>query len=200
MSIAFAMLALHIGRLHDLSILEGRRIVAGLRQLPEQIAEILASEADMAEVAKDLDAAASAFYIGRVRGFAVAREGAQKLKEISYIHAEAYQTSELKHGPLALIEESMPTVAIVPDDDLKERNLAALEQVRARGGRFIAISHPDVEFGAVEGAVVRVPKNETELDPILLTIPTQFLAYYAALSRGLDIDKPRNLAKAVTVE
>jgi glucosamine--fructose-6-phosphate aminotransferase (isomerizing) len=200
MSIAFAMLALHIGRLHDLSILEGRRIVAGLRQLPEQIAEILASESLMAEVAKDLDAAASAFYIGRVRGFAVAREGAQKLKEISYIHAEAYQTSELKHGPLALIEESMPTVAIVPDDDLKERNLAALEQVRARGGRFIAITHPEVDFGAVEGALVRIPKNETELDPILLTIPTQFLAYYAALSRGLDIDKPRNLAKAVTVE
>ncbi len=135
-----------------------------------------------------------------MRGFPVAREGAQKFKEISYRHAEAYQTSELKHGPLALIEESRPTVAVIPDDELTDRNLAAAEQVLARGGRVIAISHPGVDLGPLDEQRVDVPRNEIELDPILLMIPMQLLAYHAAVALGLDIDKPRNLAKSVTVE
>jgi len=134
-----------------------------------------------------------------VRGFPVAREGAQKFKEVSYRHAEAYQASELKHGPLALIDECVPTVAIVPDDELTDRNLAAMRQIAARGGRLVAITHPGVAIGEVAGRI-NVPKNDPELDPILLTVPLQLLAYHAALALGHDIDKPRNLAKSVTVE
>ena len=200
MGVGFALIALLLGRIHDLSVADGQRIIAGLQRLPEDIATILAQEEHIAEIARELATAQSLFFIGRVRGFPVAREGAQKLKEISYRHAEAYQTSELKHGPLALIEEALPTVAVIPRDELTERNVAAAEQVRARGGRVVALTHPDVELDGVVDARIDVPRNEVELDPILLMIPTQLLAYHAARTRGLDIDKPRNLAKSVTVE
>ena len=200
MAIGFAMLALSLGRVRDLSISDGQRIIAGLRSLPGQILQIADGEPHIAEVARALAAAPSLFFIGRVRGFPVAREGAQKFKEVSYRHAEAYQASELKHGPLALIDESLPTVAIVPDDELTERNLASMQQIAARGGRLVAITHPGVAVGALAAASITVPKNEPELDPILLTIPLQLMAYHAALSLGHDIDKPRNLAKSVTVE
>ena len=130
----------------------------------------------------------------------MAREGAQKLKEISYVHAEAYQTSELKHGPLALVHPQMPTVAIIPDDDLTDRNIAAAEQIKARGGPLVILTHPGVEVSALTPDVMTVPRSEPELDPILLTIPTQILAYHAAMTLGHDVDKPRNLAKSVTVE
>ncbi len=200
MGIAFGMLALLLGRVRDLSVSDGQRIIAGLQRLPAQIQQILDGEAEIAEVAKQLSIAQSIFFIGRVRGFPVAREGAQKLKEVSYIHAEAYQTSELKHGPLALINPEMPTVAIIPDDALASRNLGAAEQVLARRGPLVAITHPGVDLSPLGVPAVVVPKNEPELDPILLTIPLQLLAYHAALALGHDIDKPRNLAKSVTVE
>jgi glucosamine--fructose-6-phosphate aminotransferase (isomerizing) len=200
MGIGFALLALYLSRVRDLSIADGQRIISGLRAIPGQISEILAGEADIAEVAHGLAGAQSLFFIGRVRAFPVAREGAQKFKEISYRHAEAYQTSELKHGPLALIDQTMPTVAILPDDELTDRNLAALEQVSARNGRLVVVTHPGVSLGALEPPRITVPKNERELDPILLTVPLQLLAYHAALALGHDIDKPRNLAKSVTVE
>ncbi len=200
MGLAFAMLALHLGRLHDLSFADGQRILRGLESIPTQITQILDDEPAIAEVADEIAQAASTFYIGRVRGFPVAREGAQKLKEISYVHAEAYQTSELKHGPLALINAQMPTIAIIPGDDLAERNVAAAEQVLARKGPLVAITHPGVELDHLGVRSIVVPKNEPELDPILLTIPTQILAYRAAVALGHDVDKPRNLAKSVTVE
>jgi glucosamine--fructose-6-phosphate aminotransferase (isomerizing) len=201
MAIGFALLALTLGRVRDLSISDGQRIIAGLRALPDQIAEIIAAEASIAEIAKDLAGAPSLFFIGRVRGFPVAREGAQKFKEVSYRHAEAYQASELKHGPLALIDADLPTVAIIPDDELTDRNLAAVQQIMARSGRVVAVTHDSVPGGDLAQArAITVPKNERELDPILLTVPLQILAYHAALSLGHDIDKPRNLAKSVTVE
>jgi glucosamine--fructose-6-phosphate aminotransferase (isomerizing) len=200
MGVGFALLALLLGRVRDLSVADGQRIIAGLQRLPADISEILAQEERIAEIARDLSTAQSLFYIGRVRGFPVAREGAQKLKEISYRHAEAYQTSELKHGPLALIEEALPTVAVIPDDELTERNVAAAEQVRARGGRVVAVTHPGVALDGITDQRIDVPRNEIELDPILLMIPMQLLALHAAQARGLDIDKPRNLAKSVTVE
>lgn len=202
MYLAFAMLAVQLGRVRDLSIADGRRLIAGLTAIPGQIDKILATEPELAVVAKELAAAESLFFVGRVRGFPVAREGAQKFKEISYRHAEAYQTSELKHGPLALISTAVPTVAIVPDDELVERNVAALHEIAARGGPLTVITHDGVDLGDLQGKVERidVPKNERELDPILLTVPLQVLAYHAALSLGHDIDKPRNLAKSVTVE
>jgi glutamine---fructose-6-phosphate transaminase (isomerizing) len=198
MAIGFAMLALVLGRVRDLSITDGQRIVAGLKDLPDQIEQVLAEEPRIAEMAADLAAARSLFFIGRVRGFPVAREGAQKFKEVTYRHAEAYQASELKHGPLALIDEELPTVAIVPDDELTDRNLGAIEQIKARNGRLIMITHPGVP--ECDSMRITVPKNERELDPVLLIIPIQLMAYHAARALGRDIDKPRNLAKSVTVE
>ncbi len=200
MALSFALLALHIGRVHDLSVANGKRIIAALKAIPGQIQQVLDAEGEIAELAKEISHAQGAFYIGRVRGFPAAREGAQKLKEISYIHAEAYQTSELKHGPLALIDENLPTVAMIGDDELTDRNLAAAEQVLARKGPLVAITHAGVDFGNLDVRKVTVPKSEVELDPILLIIPTQLLAYHAALLLGHDVDKPRNLAKSVTVE
>jgi len=198
MAIGFAMLALMLGRVRDLSITDGQRIIAGLTDLSGQIEQVLAAESMIAEVAADLATARSLFFIGRVRGFPVAREGAQKFKEVTYRHAEAYQASELKHGPLALIDEELPTVAIVPDDELTDRNLGAIEQIKARNGRLVMITHPGVPD--CDSVRITVPKNERELDPVLLIIPIQLMAYHAARALGRDIDKPRNLAKSVTVE
>jgi glucosamine--fructose-6-phosphate aminotransferase (isomerizing) len=200
MFLGFSLLALQLGRVRDLSIADGKRLIAGLARLPGQIEEILAREEELAEVAATLAAAESLFFIGRVRGFPVAREGAQKFKEISYRHAEAYQTSELKHGPLALISEAVPTVAIVAADELADRNVGAMHEIAARRGPLVAITHAGVDLGEVPALRIDVPQNERELDPILLTIPLQLLAYHAALHLGHDIDKPRNLAKSVTVE
>ena len=161
---------------------------------------MLALEPDLVEVAKRLAKAESLFFVGRVRGYPVAREGAQKFKEVTYRHAEAYQTSELKHGPLALIDKTVPTVAVVPADELSDRNVAALHEISARGGPLVVVTHAAVDLGDVEDRVLRidVPRNERELDPILLTVPLQLLAYHAALHLERDIDKPRNLAKSVT--
>ncbi|MQS39110.1 glutamine--fructose-6-phosphate transaminase (isomerizing) [Streptomyces katsurahamanus] len=195
--VAFALLALHMGRIRDLSVSEGKRIIEGLRRLPEQITEILQAEDDIKKLAEEYAGAQSMMFIGRVRGYPVALEASLKLKEISYIHAEAYPASELKHGPLALIEPALPTVAIVPDDDLLEKNRAALEEIKARSGRILAVAHREQE--KADHTIV-VPKNETELDPILMGIPLQLFAYHTALAMGRDIDKPRNLAKSVTVE
>ncbi|WP_028659877.1 glutamine--fructose-6-phosphate transaminase (isomerizing) [Nocardioides insulae] len=200
MYVGFALLALQLGRVRDLSIADGRRLVAGLRELPAQIEEILKGEDHLAEVAAGLAEAESLFFIGRVRGFPVAREGAQKFKEISYRHAEAYQTSELKHGPLALISPEVPTVALVPDDELTDRNVAALHEIAARGGPLVVVTHPGVDLGDLTARRIDVPRSERELDPILLTIPLQVLAFHAARVLGHDVDKPRNLAKSVTVE
>jgi glucosamine--fructose-6-phosphate aminotransferase (isomerizing) len=196
-TVAFALLALHLGRTRDLSVRDGKRIIEGLRKLPQQITEILDQEEEIKKLAETYADARSMLFIGRVRGYPVAREASLKLKEVSYIHAEAYPASELKHGPLALIEPALPTVAIVPDDDLLEKNRAALEEIKARQGQILAVAHQHQEKA---DETIIVPKNEDELDPILLTIPLQLLAYHAALRLGHDIDKPRNLAKSVTVE
>ncbi|TXC96778.1 glutamine--fructose-6-phosphate transaminase (isomerizing) [Streptomyces sp. ISID311] len=197
MVVSFALLALHLGRIRDLSVADGKRIIEGLRKLPGQIDEILKGEEEIKKLSAAYADAKSMMFIGRVRGYPVAREASLKLKEVSYIHAEAYPASELKHGPLALIEPAMPTVAIVPDDDLLEKNRAALEEIKARSGRILAVAHQEQEKA---DHTIIVPKNEPELDPILMGIPLQLLAYHTALALGRDIDKPRNLAKSVTVE
>ncbi|MFR9673779.1 glutamine--fructose-6-phosphate transaminase (isomerizing) [Streptomyces sp. TR06-5] len=196
-AVAFALLALHLGRIRDLSVADGKRLIAGLRRLPHQIQQILDGEERIAELATEYARARSMMFVGRVRGYPVAREASLKLKEVSYIHAEAYPASELKHGPLALIEPAVPTVAVVPDDDLLEKNRATLEEVKARSGPILAVSHQQQEKA---DHTILVPRNEPELDPILLGIPLQLLAYHTALCLERDIDKPRNLAKSVTVE
>ncbi|MBV2155811.1 glutamine--fructose-6-phosphate transaminase (isomerizing) [Kitasatospora sp. SUK 42] len=197
--VAFALLALHFGRIHDLSPADGRRIVAALQALPDQIREILDQSGTIAELAAEYAESAGMMFIGRVRGYPVAREGAQKLKEISYVHAEAYPASELKHGPLALISPELPTVALVPDDELLDKNLTTLGEIKARHGRVIAVAHRRPEEKLADHCIL-VPKSEPELDPLLLNIPLQLLAYHAAVALARDVDKPRNLAKSVTVE
>jgi glucosamine--fructose-6-phosphate aminotransferase (isomerizing) len=199
MAASFAMLALLLGRVRDLSAASGQRIVAGLRAVPGQIEQILAAEDVIAQVAERFADAEHMFFIGRVRGWPVAREGAQKLKEVSYVHAEAYQAAELKHGPLALINSSMPSLVVVPDDELLSKNISTIEQIRARGGPVIAVTSADLPLYLAD-AVIRVPSGEPELDPLLLNVPLQLLAYHVAAKLGRDIDKPRNLAKSVTVE
>jgi glucosamine--fructose-6-phosphate aminotransferase (isomerizing) len=196
-AVAFALLALHLGRIRDLSVADGKRLIAGLRRLPEQIASILDGEEAIERLAAEYAEARSMMFVGRVRGYPVAREASLKLKEVSYIHAEAYPASELKHGPLALIEPAVPTVAVLPDDELLEKNRATLEEIKARHGRILAVAHAEQE--KADHTIV-VPRNEVELDPILMGIPLQLLAYHTALCLDRDIDKPRNLAKSVTVE
>jgi glutamine---fructose-6-phosphate transaminase (isomerizing) len=199
MAASFAMLALLLGRVRDLSAASGQRIVTGLRALPGQMEEILAGEEQIAEVARRFAGADHMFFIGRVRGWPVAREGAQKLKEISYVHAEAYQAAELKHGPLALINASMPSVVVVPDDELLAKNISTIEQIKARGGPVIVVTSAELPTSLAD-AVIRIPRAEPELEPVLLNVPLQMLAYHVAAKLGRDIDKPRNLAKSVTVE
>jgi len=198
--VAFALLALHLGRIRDLSPARGKRLVAALQRLPEQLSEILVHDG-MQSLGARFAERTNAFFIGRASGFAVALEGAQKLKEISYIHAEAYPASELKHGPLALISPETPTVVVLPHDDLYEKSLSSLEEIRARRGPLLAVTHAgDDRPEAKADDVVVVPPTEPELNPILMTVPLQLLAYHAAVALGRDVDQPRNLAKSVTVE
>lgn len=197
--VAFAMLAVHLGRIRDLSPADGDRLIVALRELPAKIAAVLEQEEKIIEAAKWLSQFDNAMFIGRVRGYPIAREAAQKIKEVAYMHAEAYQAAELKHGPLALISKDMPVVAVVPDDELGEKQRSTLHEIKARGGPILAIGHQEFPTELAERTIV-VPRTEPELDPILLNIPLQLLAYHAALHLGRDIDKPRNLAKSVTVE
>ncbi|HEY7073569.1 MAG TPA: glutamine--fructose-6-phosphate transaminase (isomerizing) [Acidimicrobiales bacterium] len=199
--VAFALLALQLGRVRDLGPGDGGRLIDGLAALPDQIATVLSAEDEVAAVARDLVAPAPGmFFVGRVGGYPVAQEGAQKLKEVSYVHAEAYPAAELKHGPLALVSPDVPTVMVLPDDPLLDKNLATVEEIRARRGPVIAVTDAALEADDRFAAVLQVPRSQPELAPILLGIPLQLLAYHAALALDRDVDRPRNLAKSVTVE
>jgi glutamine---fructose-6-phosphate transaminase (isomerizing) len=196
---AFAMLAIHLARIRDLSTANGARLLAGLEALPAQIETIIAGEPAIAAVAAQLAKADNAYFVGRAAGYPVAIEGALKLKEISYLHAEAYPASELKHGPLALIDPQTPTLVVLPRDDLFTKNLSTIEEIHARKGPVFVVTHPGALPVTVEGRI-DVPKSEPEFDPILMNVPLHLLAYHVALLKGRDIDRPRNLAKSVTVE
>jgi glucosamine--fructose-6-phosphate aminotransferase (isomerizing) len=197
--VSFALLGLYFGRIRDLSPAAGGRLIAALKRLPEQIREIIDQEPAIAEVARKYAGITNAFFIGRAAGFPVALEGALKLKEVSYIHAEAYPASELKHGPLALIAPETPTFVVLPRDELFEKNIAAIEEIKARHGPVIALTHAGDLPVTVDDRIT-VPQSEPELDPILMSVPLQLLAFHAALALDRDIDQPRNLAKSVTVE
>ena len=199
MMVSFALLALHLGRVRDLGPAEGKRIVEGLRSLPNAIRTVLEKESEIAEIAQKYAHVPSMFFLGRNTGFPIALEGALKLKEISYIHAEAYAASELKHGPIALISETFPTVVVLLDDALFEKNLSSIQQVRARKGPVIAITQRPVDANLADHIVV-VPTVTPELDPIVASVALQLFAYHAAVALGRDVDQPRNLAKSVTVE
>jgi glucosamine--fructose-6-phosphate aminotransferase (isomerizing) len=195
----FALLALYLGRMRDVSPAEGRRIIDALEGLPDQVQQLIDRADEFKSIAQRYAQFDHAYFIGRCEGFGLAQEGALKLKEISYIHAEAYPASELKHGPLALIDSHTPTFAIVPDDDLLAKNVSTLAEIKTRKGPVVAIGQSDTIDIEIDD-YVQVPRSHPLLDPILLLLPLQFIAYYAALERECDVDRPRNLAKSVTVE
>jgi glucosamine--fructose-6-phosphate aminotransferase (isomerizing) len=199
-AVAFALLAIHLGRLRDLSTASGARLIKALEALPGQAQQILDAEPQIAAVARAIADSRDAYFVGRAAGLAVALEGALKLKEVSYLHAEAYPASELKHGPLALIDRETPTVVVLPRDDLYAKNLSTIAEIRARGGPTYVVTQPGAPLPVEVEGVIEVPKSEPELDALLLNIPLQLLAYHVALAKGRDIDQPRNLAKSVTVE
>jgi glucosamine--fructose-6-phosphate aminotransferase (isomerizing) len=176
-------------------------LLAALRELPAALAGALRTEPQMAAWAAKFAPCEHALFLGRGVHYPIALEGALKLKEISYIHAEAYAAGELKHGPLALVDSRMPVIAIAPKDALLDKLKSNLQEVRARGGELYVLADPEASFSEGDGVhVVRMNQFPGVLSPIVSTVPLQLLAYHAALLRGNDVDKPRNLAKSVTVE
>jgi glucosamine--fructose-6-phosphate aminotransferase (isomerizing) len=176
-------------------------LLGALRHLPQALHNVLALEPQVERWAHKFAGKHHALFLGRGIHYPIAMEGALKLKEISYIHAEAYAAGELKHGPLALVDRDMPVLAIAPADALFEKLKSNLQEVRARGGELHVFADADTRMSSSEGVqVIRMPDHAGLLSPILHTVPLQLLAYHAALARGNDVDKPRNLAKSVTVE
>jgi glucosamine--fructose-6-phosphate aminotransferase (isomerizing) len=196
-----ALLALHFGRLRDLSYHAGKRIIRHLREMPERVQETLACAPLVQEIAERYARYSNFLYLGRLYNFPVALEGALKLKEISYIHAEGYPAAEMKHGPIALIEEETPSVFIVPRSGIYPKVISNMEEVKARKGRIIAVAcEGDERVAELADDVIYVPEVQEYLQPIVTSIPLQLLAYYIAVQRGCNVDRPRNLAKSVTVE
>jgi glucosamine--fructose-6-phosphate aminotransferase (isomerizing) len=195
------MLALYLGRTRHLSSIQGQRIIDDLHALPDLVRKTLAGHDRVKEVAAKYADAKNVLYLGRQYLYPVALEGALKLKEISYIHAEGYPAAEMKHGPIALVDENTPSVFLVPRGNVFDKVMSNMQEIKARGGPVIAIaSEGDAEVAAVADDVIPVPDVPEYLQPIVTAIPLQLLAYEVALLCGCDVDKPRNLAKSVTVE
>jgi len=199
--IALSLITLRFARLRNLSILQGRQIIQALRALPEQVQQILDRADEVEALAERFWRTNNALYLGRGVNFPVALEGALKLKEISYIHAEGYPAAEMKHGPIALIDENMPVVFIAPRDAVHGKIISNVEEVRARGGQVIAIKNDgDDQISRLATATFTIPETIDLLTPILAIVPLRPFSYYVALRRGCNVDQPRNLAKSVTVE
>ena len=199
--VALALVTLNIGRRRHLSVVQGGGIVRALKELPAQVEKVLELDAQIRTLAEAYADARNFLYLGRGLQFPVALEGALKLKEVSYIHAEGYPAAEMKHGPIALIDQDMPVVVLAPRDAVYHKVVSSVEEVKARHGRIIAVvtdEAPELE-GKVDH-VIRVPQTIALLQPVLTTVPLQLLAYHMAMIRGSDVDQPRNLAKSVTVE
>jgi glucosamine--fructose-6-phosphate aminotransferase (isomerizing) len=195
------MLALYFGRMRHLSSLQGTRMVHDLQAMPELIEKTLACEERVREIAEKYAYVKNCLYLGRQYLFPVALEGALKLKEISYIHAEGYPAAEMKHGPIALVDEETPTVFLIPRGGVFDKVLSNLEEIKARGGPVIAVAtEGDEETAGRADDVIWIPEAPEYLQPLVASVPLQLLAYHVALLRGCDVDKPRNLAKSVTVE
>ncbi|MEE8062434.1 MAG: glutamine--fructose-6-phosphate transaminase (isomerizing) [Gemmatimonadales bacterium] len=198
---ALALFTLRLARLKNLSILQGRQFIEALDALPGQIEQILERADEIKDLANQFLTTSNALYLGRGVNFPVALEGALKLKEISYIHAEGYPAAEMKHGPIALIDENMPVVFIAPRDAVHAKIVSNIEEVKARGGRVLAlINEGDEEIERLADATFTIPETLDLLTPVLTTVPLQLLSYYVAIRRGCNVDQPRNLAKSVTVE
>ena len=197
---ALMLLALSLAKSRNLNPKLRGRVVQALRLLPETIAEALNTKEQMIEIAPDIANKDNALFLGRGIFYPIAKEGALKLKEISYIHAEAYPAGELKHGPLALIDENMPVIALAPESEIAEKLISNLEEVKARGGTLYVCADPSVNMDVKSGKLIHMPECDFFMSPIVYNIPLQILSYEVALLRGTDIDQPRNLAKSVTVE
>mgnify|MGYP003324922489 FL=1 len=194
------LLALSIAKSKGVNPKLRTRVVTALRSLPDIISQTLELKDQILELAPAIASKDNALFLGRGIFYPIAKEGALKLKEISYIHAEAYPAGELKHGPLALIDENMPVIALAPESEIAEKLVSNLEEVKARGGTLYVFADPSITMDVNNGALVSMPKCDFLLTPIIYTIPLQLLSYEVALLRGTDIDQPRNLAKSVTVE
>ena len=199
--VVFALISVLIGRKRHLSLIDGQSIIRELETIPKKIEQILKLDKQIEAIAEKFVDAKNFLYLGRGYNFPVALEGALKMKEISYIHAEGYPAAEMKHGPIALIDENMPVIFIAPKDSVYDKVITNIEEVRARKGVIIAIaSENDNEIDKLVDYSIKIPDTIRMLMPILSVIPLQLLAYHVAVKRGLNVDQPRNLAKSVTVE
>ena len=197
---ALMLLALSLAKSREKNPRLRTRVITALRSLPETVEETLKLKDTILEIAPEIANKDNALFLGRGIFYPIAKEGALKLKEISYIHAEAYPAGELKHGPLALIDEEIPVIALAPESEIAEKLVSNLEEVKARGGTLYVFSDPSISMDLKSGRLINMPKCDFLLTPIIYTIPLQILSYEVALLRGTDIDQPRNLAKSVTVE
>lgn len=195
------LLVARLGRLHSMSKEAEQEIVHALQALPGRIEQMLAKDKNIEQLAEDFSEKNHALFLGRGDQYPIALEGALKLKEISYIHAEAYAAGELKHGPLALIDSDMPVIVVAPNNELLEKLKSNIEEVRARGGQLYVFADQDASFSDSAGMrIISLPHVEEVLAPIFYTVPLQLLSYHVAIIKGTDVDQPRNLAKSVTVE
>ncbi|ORU94700.1 MAG: glutamine--fructose-6-phosphate aminotransferase [Cycloclasticus sp. symbiont of Poecilosclerida sp. M] len=198
---ALLLLVIALGKHHKITEQKETEIIRQLEVLPEKVAEVLRLEPEIVRFAEQFEDKHHALFLGRGEQYPVAMEGALKIKEISYIHAEAYPAGELKHGPLALVDEDMPIVAVAPNNDLLEKLKSNLQEVQARGGKLFVFADKKAAFEKAEGlSLIRVSEIDDVIAPIIYTIPLQLLAYHVAVIKGTDVDQPRNLAKSVTVE
>jgi glutamine---fructose-6-phosphate transaminase (isomerizing) len=199
--VVMALLALYFGRLQHLSYEEGLRVIDDLERLPDQVEQALGANAECRRIAGKYASCDNFLYLGRQYNFPTALEGALKLKEISYIHAEGYPAAEMKHGPIALVDERTPSVFVVPRCGVYDKVVANVEEIKARGGPVIAVvEEGDYEVAELADDVIEIPATADFLQPVVAAVPLQLLAYHIAVLRGCDVDKPRNLAKSVTVE
>ena len=199
--VALMLLLIMLGRRHQLTDKKEQELLNQLLDLPERINATLSLDAEIKELAKAFANKQHALFLGRGSHYPIAMEGALKLKEISYIHAEAYPAGELKHGPLALIDADMPVVTVAPNNQLLTKLKSNMEEVRARGGQLYVLADRGCGFLEVDGIrLIEIDAPENAVAPILFTVPLQLLAYHVALLKGTDVDQPRNLAKSVTVE
>jgi glucosamine--fructose-6-phosphate aminotransferase (isomerizing) len=198
---ALACLAILAGKLRGtITEAQEKELVGALIMAPRHMAEILKDEKHIGEVAREVAHARDVLFLGRGLNYPIALEGALKLKEISYIHAEGYAAGELKHGPIALIDENVPVIVIAPHDDLYDKTISNMEEVAARGGKIVLLTDDTGAEGHRTFRTIRVPRAHPFISPLLYAVPVQLLAYHAAVFIGTDVDQPRNLAKSVTVE
>jgi glutamine---fructose-6-phosphate transaminase (isomerizing) len=195
------LIALTIGRQRQMSLVMAKRIAQELKKIPQLMKTVLRQEKAIKKLAEKYKKYEDWFYLGRKYNYPIAMEGALKIKEIAYVHAEGYASGEMKHGPIALIDKDFPSLFICPKDSVYEKNFSGMEEIKARGGKILAVgTKGDKKIGKIADDMMYIPKTLEMLTPLLSVVALQLFAYYVGIGRGYDVDKPRNLAKSVTVE